>query len=57
MWGYTYTTTGNSTVFVYFGGNGTGDVYTYIFNDYMKYTYIVQDNIKWNITATYGDNL
>lgn len=47
MWGYSYTTTNGKLVLVYFGGNGTGDVYTYTFDNY----------VNWNATATYGNSL
>ncbi len=47
MWGYSYTTTGNKTVYVYFGEH-TGDTYTYTFDNYVNW---------YNATSTYGNYL
>ncbi len=43
MWGYTYTTTAGETVYVMFGGKGTGDVQNFT----------LENQIKWNSTATF----
>ena len=46
MWGYITTTTNGNTVYVFFGGKGTGDIYTYTFENY----------VKWNNSTTTINN-